>query len=76
LAEIRQIVANTRSTWQPLFKSTQENKRWENLFSGSAARGAVGYILMPITVVKVRYEVSCWAIDKREPHFLLYFLLE
>ncbi|CEP14031.1 hypothetical protein [Parasitella parasitica] len=35
---------------------TAEHQRWENLFSGSAARGAVGYVMMPITVVKVRYE--------------------
>lgn len=58
------ILANTRSTWQPLLnkvgidgKITAEHQRWENLVSGSTARGAVGYIMMPITVVKVRYEV-------------------
>lgn len=64
LSEVRMILANTRSTWQPLLnkagidgKTTAEHQRWENLVSGSTARGAVGYIMMPITVVKVRYEV-------------------
>ncbi|KAI8094788.1 solute carrier family 25 member 38 [Thamnidium elegans] len=63
LSEVRMILANTRSTWQPLLnkagidgKTTAEHQRWENLVSGSTARGAVGYIMMPITVVKVRYE--------------------
>jgi solute carrier family 25 protein 38 len=64
LSEIRQTLASTRSIWQPLLNKsgingavTSEHQRWENLVSGSAARGAVGYIMMPITVVKVRYEV-------------------
>lgn len=64
LSEVRQILANTRPTWQPMLnkvgadgKTTSEHQRWENLLSGSTARGAVGYIMMPITVVKVRYEV-------------------
>lgn len=64
LSEIRQTLATTRHVWQPMLnksgangKVTAEHQRWENLFSGSAARGAVGYIMMPITVVKVRYEV-------------------
>lgn len=63
LSEIRQTLAATRHVWQPLLNksgangaTTTEHQRWENLFSGSAARGAVGYIMMPITVVKVRYE--------------------
>ncbi|CAO3650904.1 unnamed protein product [Mucor fragilis] len=63
LSEIREILAKTRGTWQPILNKsgpnglpTAEHQRWENLFSGSAARGAVGYVMMPITVVKVRYE--------------------
>jgi solute carrier family 25 protein 38 len=65
LSEIREILAKTRGTWQPILNKsganglpTAEHQRWENLFSGSAARGAVGYVMMPITVVKVRYEVK------------------
>lgn len=64
LSEVREILANTRGTWQPWLnkagvngQTTAAYQRYENLFSGSAARGAVGYIMMPITVVKVRYEV-------------------
>lgn len=64
LSEVRDILANTRGTWQPLLnkagvngETTSEYQRWENLFSGSTARGAVGYLMMPITVIKVRYEV-------------------
>ncbi|KAI8388176.1 mitochondrial carrier domain-containing protein [Radiomyces spectabilis] len=60
LAEIRDILSRTRTTWQPWVSMKQqsaiEQKRWENLVSGASARGAVGYIMMPITVVKVRYE--------------------
>jgi solute carrier family 25 protein 38 len=70
LSEIRQILATSRSTWQPMLnkvgvdgKITSEHQRWENLFSGSAARGAVGYVMMPITVVKVRYEVMTYMYD-------------
>ncbi|KAI8096445.1 mitochondrial carrier domain-containing protein [Halteromyces radiatus] len=60
LSEIRNILAKTRHTWQPWLSikhsSTLEQKQWENLVSGMSARGAVGYVMMPITVVKVRYE--------------------
>ncbi|KAG1449319.1 hypothetical protein G6F56_008676 [Rhizopus delemar] len=57
LSEIRQIVSSTRAVWKPAINAQQKDtQRWENLFSGSTARGAVGYIMMPITVVKVRYE--------------------
>ncbi len=58
LSEIRQIVSNSRTIWKPVMNNNKDHQRWENLFSGSTARGAVGYIMMPITVVKVRYEVS------------------
>jgi solute carrier family 25 protein 38 len=62
LSEIRTILARTRTTWQPWLSikntSIHEQKQWENLVSGMSARGAVGYVMMPITVVKVRYEVS------------------
>lgn len=37
----------------------QGEERWENLVAGAAARGTVGYIMMPVTVLKVRYEVCC-----------------
>ncbi|KND01197.1 uncharacterized protein SPPG_04287 [Spizellomyces punctatus DAOM BR117] len=37
-------------------KGTMLNDSTVNLLSGGAARVAVGYILMPITVIKVRYE--------------------
>ncbi|KAG1244567.1 hypothetical protein G6F68_015397 [Rhizopus microsporus] len=40
--------------------NNKDHQRWENLFSGSTARGAVGYIMMPITVVKVRYESNLY----------------
>ncbi|KAI8982607.1 mitochondrial carrier domain-containing protein [Pilobolus umbonatus] len=53
LSEIRQILSKTRPPFM-----TEDNQRWQNLLSGSTARGAVGYVMMPITVVKVRYEVN------------------
>ncbi|KAI8882410.1 mitochondrial carrier [Backusella circina FSU 941] len=56
LSEIRQILKNTRPTWQPLVSRNKVSERWENLVSGAAARGTVGYVMMPITVIKVRYE--------------------
>ncbi|KAK7204577.1 mitochondrial carrier domain-containing protein [Myxozyma melibiosi] len=34
---------------------------YANLFSGSFTRGAVGFIMMPITVLKVRYESTRYA---------------
>ncbi|RCH97965.1 hypothetical protein CU098_011645, partial [Rhizopus stolonifer] len=53
LSEIRETLAKTRASWQPMFNRSMTNtadyQRWENLVSGSAARGAVGYIMMPIT---------------------------
>ncbi|KAG1487641.1 hypothetical protein G6F46_012628 [Rhizopus delemar] len=60
LSEIRQIVSNSRSFWKPVMNNNKDHQRWENLFSGSTARGAVGYIMMPITVVKVRYESNLY----------------
>ena len=61
LSEIREVLTRTGRSWQPILNksipNTADYRRWENLVSGSAARGAVGYIMMPITVVKVRYEV-------------------
>ncbi|ORZ18740.1 mitochondrial carrier domain-containing protein [Absidia repens] len=60
LSEIRDILARTRPTWKSYLpikhSSVYEQKQWENLVSGMSARGAVGYVMMPITVVKVRYE--------------------
>ncbi|OBZ83723.1 Solute carrier family 25 member 38 [Choanephora cucurbitarum] len=60
LSEIREVLTRTGRSWQPILNkpisNTADYRRWENLVSGSAARGAVGYIMMPITVVKVRYE--------------------
>ncbi|KAF7730588.1 hypothetical protein EC973_001970 [Apophysomyces ossiformis] len=55
LAEIREVLQRVRKSpsSSPQWK---QQKRWENLISGAAARGAVGYVMMPITVVKVRYE--------------------
>ncbi|KAI7870237.1 mitochondrial carrier domain-containing protein [Spinellus fusiger] len=60
LSEIGDVLARTRPTWQRyLYTSSsveQGKKQWENLVSGAAARGSVGYIMMPITVVKIRFE--------------------
>ncbi|ORX50909.1 mitochondrial carrier [Hesseltinella vesiculosa] len=60
LAETRQALARTRHHWQPWIapKATnlKDQQQWENLVSGMFARGAVGYIMMPVTVVKVRFE--------------------
>ncbi|KAL0078037.1 mitochondrial carrier domain-containing protein [Phycomyces blakesleeanus] len=60
LSEIRQLLEKRRPSWQkyvyPKQSSTKNQTQWENLVSGATARGAVGYIMMPITVVKVRYE--------------------
>ncbi|KAI8075156.1 mitochondrial carrier domain-containing protein [Gongronella butleri] len=58
LAQTRETLARTRHHWQPYLapRSTKEQQQWENLVSGMFARGAVGYIMMPVTVVKVRYE--------------------
>ncbi|KAI9279682.1 mitochondrial carrier domain-containing protein [Umbelopsis sp. AD052] len=50
LAEMRSALATTRTTAKnPL-------QTWDNLLAGAAARGSVGFIMMPITVVKIRYE--------------------
>ncbi|GAB5586129.1 hypothetical protein Unana1_01029 [Umbelopsis nana] len=50
LAEIRSALATTHSAGKnPL-------QTWDNLLAGAAARGSVGFIMMPITVVKIRYE--------------------
>lgn len=53
LAEIRSALATSHST-------TGKNplQTWDNLLAGATARGSVGFIMMPITVVKIRYEVS------------------
>ncbi|KAG0185983.1 hypothetical protein DFQ28_008479 [Apophysomyces sp. BC1034] len=53
LSEIRDALRRARSSSSSY---GEDRKRWENLVSGAAARGAVGYVMMPITVVKVRYE--------------------
>ncbi|EDO17842.1 hypothetical protein Kpol_1043p32 [Vanderwaltozyma polyspora DSM 70294] len=34
---------------------------YENLISGALARGAVGYMTMPVTVIKVRYESTLYS---------------
>jgi solute carrier family 25 protein 38 len=52
LAEMRSILATTRKNGKNPLQS------WDNLLAGAAARGSVGFIMMPITVVKIRYEVS------------------
>lgn len=73
LSEVRDILANTRGTWQPWLnkagvngETTAAYQRYENLFSGSTARGAVGYMMMPITVVKVRYEVCYFYLYRKQ----------
>lgn len=61
LSEIRHVMDATRATWQPWLRretNAKEQAKWENLFAGVTARGSVGFIMMPITVLKVRYEVS------------------
>ncbi|KAH8554612.1 mitochondrial carrier domain-containing protein [Umbelopsis sp. PMI_123] len=50
LAEMRSILATTRKNGKNPLQS------WDNLLAGAAARGSVGFIMMPITVVKIRYE--------------------
>ncbi|RUP46923.1 mitochondrial carrier domain-containing protein [Jimgerdemannia flammicorona] len=49
LSEIRAILDRTRLLGG--------DKNRVNLVAGAAARAAVGFVMMPITVVKVRYEV-------------------
>lgn len=34
---------------------------WANLLSGAAARAAIGYVVMPVTVIKVRYESTLYS---------------
>ena len=34
---------------------------WGNLFTGAAARASVGFIMMPVTIIKVRYESSMYS---------------
>ncbi|CAO3632151.1 unnamed protein product [Cunninghamella echinulata] len=60
LAKTRETLAKSRHIWQPWISkkdsTSLEQQQWENLVSGMLARGGVGYIMMPVTVVKVRYE--------------------
>ena len=63
LSEIRNAISVSRPTWQPMLSrvtgiSCKKQEKYENLIAGITARGAVGYILMPFTVIKVRYEVN------------------
>lgn len=71
LSEIRQILKNNRATWQPLLSKNKISERWESLVSGATARGTVAYVMMPITVIKVRYEVKpcylCSAVSMTNP---------
>ncbi|CAO3639551.1 unnamed protein product [Cunninghamella blakesleeana] len=63
LAQTRETLARTRHIWQPLISKNSnslEQKQWENLVSGMFARGGVGYIMMPVTVLKVRYESNLY----------------
>ncbi|ORY94687.1 solute carrier family 25 member 38 [Syncephalastrum racemosum] len=59
LSEIRHVMDATRATWQPWLRrdtKAKDQAKWENLFAGVTARGSVGFIMMPVTVLKVRYE--------------------
>ncbi|KAM3586884.1 hypothetical protein VKS41_001935 [Umbelopsis sp. WA50703] len=50
LAEIRSALSKTHTTGKNPLQS------WDNLLAGAAARGSVGFVMMPVTVVKIRYE--------------------
>jgi solute carrier family 25 protein 38 len=52
LAEIRSALSKTHTTGKNPLQS------WDNLLAGAAARGSVGFVMMPVTVVKIRYEVG------------------
>lgn len=52
LAEIRSALNKTHTTGKNPLQS------WDNLLAGAAARGSVGFVMMPVTVVKIRYEVG------------------
>ncbi|KAI9245339.1 mitochondrial carrier domain-containing protein [Phascolomyces articulosus] len=65
LSEIRNVIAISRPTWQPVLSRVtgmpyKKQEKYENLIAGITARGAVGYILMPFTVLKVRYESNMY----------------
>ncbi|KAI7855127.1 mitochondrial carrier domain-containing protein [Circinella umbellata] len=65
LSEIRNAIVVSRPTWQPVLSrvtgiSYKKQENYENLVAGITARGAVGYILMPFTVLKVRYESNMY----------------
>ncbi|KAI9321264.1 mitochondrial carrier domain-containing protein, partial [Dichotomocladium elegans] len=63
LSEIRHVLDVARPTIQrysPFKPSHKDKDKWENLICGAAARGTVGYILMPVTVLKVRYESNLY----------------
>lgn len=59
LSEVRNLMKSVRPFW-PSNIPTRDREKWENLLSGVTARGAVGYIMMPVTVVKVRYESNIY----------------
>lgn len=48
----------TLSEIRNIMKWPKDYEKYGNLVSGTIARGSVGYVMMPITVVKVRYEAS------------------
>lgn len=53
LSQIRGVVVKTRTA----FGQQAHQSRLDSLIAGSVARGSVAFVMMPITVVKVRYEV-------------------
>lgn len=44
-------LSEIRGVWKP-------QRKLDNLLAGAVARGSVAFVMMPITVVKVRYEVK------------------
>ncbi|KAJ8659622.1 hypothetical protein O0I10_004601 [Lichtheimia ornata] len=62
LSEIRHLLNATRPTMHRYMSSRARHgeERWENLVAGAAARGSVGYMMMPVTVLKVRYESNLY----------------
>ncbi|KAK7905552.1 hypothetical protein LTR67_000275 [Exophiala xenobiotica] len=75
LSSLRQILANssstsggngaaTTTTKQPFTKSSSvlpKLSNTQNLFTGASARVFAGFVLMPFTVIKVRYESDLYS---------------